>query len=49
MKARKQTTNLHGASDTRFVCWRLFPEKEFRMEREKIVLVTSEMRLNPDR
>lgn len=47
MKARKQTTNLHGASDTRFVCWRLFPEKEFRVEREQIVLVTSEDEIKP--
>lgn len=47
MNARKQMTNPHGALDTRFVYWHPFPEKEFRAERERIILVKSEDKIKP--
>ena len=47
MNAGKQKTNPRGALDTRFACQHPFPEKDFRVERERIVLVESEDEIKP--
>lgn len=48
MNARKQKTNPRGVLDTSFGhCQHPFQEKEFRVERERIVLVKSEDEIKP--
>lgn len=45
--AGKQKTNSGGALDTRIACQCPLPEKEFRVERERILLVESEDEIQP--